>query len=472
MKSILLILKFFYNTKKCLNQKGGTLLTTVVLTAGMTAAAVTILDLTDIGKNQAILALNEDKAQLANSRLLSAAENMISANIIWCREYEGEILENSSVSGKCIWGGDKLKGVTQDESVKAHPNDYNFEIPTSEEIKTEGFENFLTYKFNKYSDNIKSVVGSTYIGFRLVDWSKENTYESLIGGIPPKSLLYDSDTKVVLVKVKTKFTPENLGNDETQIKDEDAKSSIVSYSDVRRPFSELHINAGAADISCAAYCQSNISMDPNFPCRGPQEFLDSKAKVPLVITNKGPGIIYRLSLDVKTTYNPKYYTDKSGTGFHRSLDIVSNTEEPLLPGQTKKITDYVDCKYMKKIVKEERLITQATSNSSLIGKSEDAGTSLEKRQEQHHDDGGQVDYSVEVSCFDLDAANRDEFIVTNVECNSLPDEYKSKSLAVLEPSRIFEPDWSKKYSEIGLPVHEEEFAEVKTIIRFVAVPSH
>ena len=285
-------------------------------------------------------------------KALSLASYFITNNLVLCRDGD-EGKWSSPIKTKCMWGGGKYSvdrdgktiGVDfyalEDVSSK---DEYILRVPEAHRI--------LAGKDNRVID----------IKFEIKDFSKDQFLSQIIGDKDSKYGYLDQDNKIILITAEVKHKGNSV-----------AKKSAL----IRRPFATPVLSVENPP-ACNLVCASGKSHNPNKECRSKNdvprsyvikrnsEMIEEKDKevkgenhVTLTIRNDGPGAIYSLKFFKKIIFDKKNYPDM--TDKMESVDVLVNSEDVLMPGQTITYEDKIPCLPPSKRTQVKTVVGQGTN---------------------------------------------------------------------------------------------------------------
>ena len=304
---------------------------------------------------------------------------LVSNNLILCKEKGWSDDKNAPL---CKWNN-LPKPTTEEENPTENqnnlqPSDFNL---SAESIKVINGTQVLKFTARLQEDTInvgKEVVFD--ITFDLVNW-KNSAIKSLIGDIPnsicrdtatyrlkPEGYcpsLTSSDTSLHKpCKESADPSARNIHNSRCEfiapvdqdyhivlvtVQLEGGELEDLAYSGIRRPLSYLAVTMNERP-ECSQACLSPATPNDHPGCRGDFQPVsgDSQTSFNVKVTNKGPGVLYRLSLLRTDTYLHEDGTPKPPPKYIIIEDVLRRAKEgakkALLPGQSITFQDTLECK--------------------------------------------------------------------------------------------------------------------------------
>lgn len=276
-------------------------------------------------------AVQEWETNVGNQKALALGGYLIAHNLVLCREQGWDDLSKTK---HCRWGGEF----------------HNPRIDMSKYGITD-----LDYKDDnlvlEITNNEEQRVYTTNLTFSLVDWSKDDAFRALVGNIPIWNELSDDDRFVVFMSAST-----DLKVSESEIR------KITKSGAIRRPIGtpNLQLRANTGKESCIFECTVGDVLTPNPECRGPLEAPPEGADttIGVRVANLGPGAIYRLKYERKTSYNHEVYPNKPD---EKAGIEVLGTAEVFMPGEK------LDVEVSRKCYSPQRVTqTQVVNNNVSV----------------------------------------------------------------------------------------------------------
>ena len=211
------------------------------------------------------------------------------------------------------------------------------------------------------------------LSFDLVNW-KDTAIKSLIGEIP-SYVCRDTQTKQIRdgycsppttssFQKKCKYSSandaESISNSQCEymaevdqdyyivllqvrlLEDDGTPRGEMAYAGIRRPLTSILVEMNEQP-KCSLACVSSLTSNNNPGCRGDfQPYQGELAKLKLKITNKGPGVLYHLSLLRKEEPIPRSETSETKYTILANA-LTSTSKKYLLPGENITIFDQVKC---------------------------------------------------------------------------------------------------------------------------------